>query len=93
MREGIFAYWPNRITLMRFVGSLVLFLILSLWGDRHPAEVKTFLNFAFWLFVVIASTDFLDGYLARRGNRITGFGRIADPFVDKVLVVDYWAAR
>jgi CDP-diacylglycerol---glycerol-3-phosphate 3-phosphatidyltransferase len=87
MREGIFAHWPNRITMMRFVGSLVLFFILSLWGDEPPSKVKAFLNFAFWLFVVIASTDFLDGYLARRGNRITGFGRIADPFVDKVLVI------
>ena len=87
MREGIFAYWPNRITLMRFVGALVLFCILSLWGKEDPSEVKALLIFAFWLFVVIASTDFLDGYLARRGNRITGFGRIADPFVDKVLVI------
>jgi CDP-diacylglycerol--glycerol-3-phosphate 3-phosphatidyltransferase len=37
--------------------------------------------------VGIASTDYLDGYLARRGNLITSFGRLADPFVDKVLVI------
>jgi len=42
---------------------------------------------SFWLFVFIACTDFVDGYLARRDNVITAFGRIADPFVDKVLVM------
>jgi len=31
-REGIFAHWPNRITLVRFIGSLLLFGILHIWG-------------------------------------------------------------
>ena len=86
MNEGVFAYWPNRITALRFVGSLLLFLILSLVGqelDHHAF----YAGLSFWLFVAIAATDYLDGYLARRGNRITSFGRIADPFVDKVLVI------
>jgi len=86
VREGVFAHWPNRITALRFVGSLVLFLILSLVGedlDHHAL----YAGLAFWLFLTIAATDYLDGYLARRGNQITSFGRIADPFVDKVLVI------
>ena len=41
----------------------------------------------FWLFILIAVSDVLDGWLARRGNHITAFGRIADPFVDKVMVL------
>jgi CDP-diacylglycerol--glycerol-3-phosphate 3-phosphatidyltransferase len=45
------------------------------------------LQLCFWLFIVIAATDFLDGWLARRGNFVTAFGRIADPFVDKVMVL------
>lgn len=86
MSEGVFAHWPNRITLLRFIGSLVLFLILSLVGE-DVSENTLYAGLAFWLFIVIAATDYLDGYLARRGNFITSFGRIADPFVDKVLVI------
>jgi CDP-diacylglycerol--glycerol-3-phosphate 3-phosphatidyltransferase len=85
--EGVFAHWPNRITFLRFLGSLVLFFILSVWGEADPRAIALTLDVSFWLFVTIASTDFLDGYLARRGNQITSFGRIADPFVDKVLVI------
>jgi CDP-diacylglycerol--glycerol-3-phosphate 3-phosphatidyltransferase len=87
MREGIFAHWPNRITLVRFFGSLVLFTILSIWGASRPEDVTVWLQLAFFLFVGIASTDFLDGYLARRNHQVTAFGRVADPFVDKVLVI------
>ncbi len=86
MSEGVFAHWPNRITLLRFVGSLVLFLILSLVGEELD-QSRLYAGLAFWLFIVIAATDYLDGYLARRGNLVTSFGRIADPFVDKVLVI------
>lgn len=86
MSPGIFAHWPNRITAMRFVGSLVLFLILSLVGEDLDSHTL-YANLAFWLFLLIAATDYLDGYLARRGNQITNFGRIADPFVDKVLII------
>ena len=87
MNDGIFAYWPNRITAARFVGSIVLFFVLSLWGEGDPRETAGLLQVVFWLFLVIAVTDVLDGYLARRGNQITAFGRIADPFVDKVMVI------
>lgn len=88
--SGVFAYWPNRITAIRFVGSLVLFAIFAIWGDLTPEQIETrrlpFL-IAFWLFVVVAATDYLDGYLARRDKHITAFGRIADPFTDKVLIL------
>ena len=86
MSAGVFAYWPNRITALRFLGSLVLFAILTLGGE-HVAESKFYSGLCFWLFIGIAATDYLDGYLARKGNQITSFGRIADPFVDKVLII------
>ena len=86
MSPGVFAYWPNRITALRFVGSLFLFAILSVMGDELDSNLL-YASCAFWLFIAIAASDFLDGYLARRGNQITSFGRIADPFVDKVLVI------
>jgi CDP-diacylglycerol--glycerol-3-phosphate 3-phosphatidyltransferase len=86
-RAGIFAYWPNRITAARFVGSLVLFGLLIAM-PRLPLEGPTAASIAsFWLFLAVAVTDWLDGYLARRDGVVTAFGRIADPFVDKVMVL------
>ena len=41
---------------------------------------------AFVLFTIAAATDWLDGWLARRLGMVTAFGRIMDPFVDKVVV-------
>lgn len=87
MKDGIFAYWPNRITASRFVGSLVLFLLLSLPGMQGAEPGAVVLQVCFWLFIAIAATDFLDGWLARRGGLVTAFGRVADPFVDKVMVL------
>ncbi len=90
MTSGVFAHWPNRITALRFFGATVLFVLLALQGDApEPAlasrEIE--LQVAVWLFIASRLSDVLDGWLARRGNLITAFGRIADPFVDKVLVL------
>lgn len=95
--KGVFAHWPNRITALRFVGALVLFCVFSLAGDSDIGDslvlfgksfaMRTVIQVSFWLFVVVASTDFLDGYLARKGGHVSVFGRIADPFVDKVLIL------
>lgn len=86
--DGIFRHWPNRITALRFVGALLLFALFAIYGhEKSPGEIRTQIFIAFWLFVVVAATDFFDGWLARRGNLVSAFGRIADPFVDKVLIV------
>jgi CDP-diacylglycerol--glycerol-3-phosphate 3-phosphatidyltransferase len=96
VNRGVFAHWPNRITALRFVGALALFWLLATLvpqegrGDVAGPELATAkpeLQAAFWLFLAVALSDILDGWLARRGNLITAFGRIADPFVDKVLVL------
>lgn len=85
---GIFQHWPNRLTAIRFVGAIVLFSLLAIWADRPDVEnIRGLLNGAFWLFVIVAATDALDGYIARRYQLVTAFGRIADPFVDKVLIL------
>jgi len=87
---GVFQHWPNRITALRFLGALVLFGVLALEVERDPLQ-RAFdggwVQTAFWMFVLVALSDVLDGWLARRGNHVTAFGRIADPFVDKVLVM------
>jgi CDP-diacylglycerol--glycerol-3-phosphate 3-phosphatidyltransferase len=41
----------------------------------------------FWLFLIAAGTDWLDGFWARRYGQITILGRMLDPFVDKVIIV------
>jgi len=87
---GVFQHWPNRITALRFVGALVLFGVLAREVERGPIDFlqdSGWIKTAFWMFVLVALSDVLDGYLARRGNHVTAFGRIADPFVDKVLVM------
>lgn len=38
------------------------------------------------IFVIAASTDFLDGWWARKFNQVTKLGRILDPFVDKIII-------
>jgi CDP-diacylglycerol--glycerol-3-phosphate 3-phosphatidyltransferase len=95
--NGVFAHWPNRITAMRFAGAAFLVLVFSLVagldvGDRFAIlgaeiEMQTVIMVCFWLFVLLAATDVLDGYLARQGGYVSVFGRIADPFVDKVLIM------
>lgn len=75
---------PNRITLARLLIAILLFLMLSF---KIPVESRAWtLNVALVVFVVCVATDWLDGWLARRYSMITAFGRIADPFVDKVVV-------
>ena len=87
---GVFEHWPNRITALRFLGALALFAIFAWQGNQDADAIRGdrfVLQSAFWVFVVTAASDVLDGYLARRDNHVTAFGRIADPFVDKVLVI------
>lgn len=88
--KGIFAHWPNRITAIRFIGALILFGFFQMLSEETQVSVderRGAVAFSFWLFVVVAATDFLDGYLARKYKLVSDFGRIADPFTDKVLIL------
>ncbi len=71
---------PNAITIMR-VGIAVIIPLLIF--DGRMALRTT----AFILFVLATITDWLDGYLARRWNVLSGFGRMLDPIADKLLIV------
>ncbi len=76
---------PNQITLTRLLLAIVFFVLLSRF-DIVTAPDTWILDACAILFMVAAATDALDGYLARRNNQVTAFGRVLDPFVDKVLV-------
>ncbi len=85
---------PNAITLSRLVLSLVFFIQLALWTTPQTwtgGPSDTMPTWRLWLaaacFGLAALTDALDGYLARRWGAITRFGRIMDPFADKILVI------
>jgi CDP-diacylglycerol--glycerol-3-phosphate 3-phosphatidyltransferase len=68
---------PNLITVSRLVLALVLFALI--YAERFWITAAV-------LFVVAASTDVVDGYIARKYGLITALGRILDPFVDKIIV-------
>ncbi len=77
---------PNILTFGR-VGLTVIFLGMVLYSPAVGTETHgLFLDIAFVIFVVAGLTDIMDGPIARRLNVASKFGRMLDPFVDKVLV-------
>lgn len=67
---------PNQLTLGRLVLSVVVFGLIGVrWFS--PAIIT---------FIVAASTDWIDGYYARKYGQVTKLGRIFDPFVDKIII-------
>src|ERR1700691_4575282 len=85
----MFRHVPNALTALRLILAAVFFGMLSYFqydvSGKH-GDPK-WLNIAFLVYCVAIVTDFLDGYLARRWKVEGAFGRVVDPFVDKVLVL------
>ncbi len=67
---------PNQLTAARLGLSIAVFVLI----------ICEFYLSAMIVFIVAASTDWIDGYWARRFNQITKLGRVFDPFVDKILI-------
>ena len=76
---------PNILTMMRLLLAICFFGTLNAY--RYPDINVWSANIAILFFVLAAATDFVDGILARRWDAITAFGRIMDPFCDKVLIL------
>jgi len=76
---------PNALTLARLVLAAGFFASLNAF--RYPDQHVIWANIAIVLFIIAAITDILDGYLARRWQVETRFGRLMDPFCDKVLII------
>ena len=75
---------PNAITLSRLLVTAATVVCLELADRDRPGAGLVWI--AFTLFMIAAVSDFVDGYLARKWQMVTAFGRVADPFVDKVLI-------
>ncbi len=80
---------PNQLTLLRLVLAALFFLVLNQYRyETGRGDTGSWgLSVAVLVFVVAALTDALDGHLARRWKVESTFGRIMDPFCDKVLVI------
>ncbi len=80
--------WPTRITLLRIL--LVVPFVSCMLNINDPAlsqATRTLLRYAaVVIFVVMALSDGLDGYLARRRKEITQLGTFLDPLADKLLI-------
>ena len=87
---------PNRLTVMRIIMIPVIILIAIFPYSQFGIEIPL-LQFGFVtlsavnivmlvLFCVASFTDFLDGYLARKNNLVTTFGKFGDPIADELLV-------
>ena len=75
---------PNARTCARVLLAAVVIALLASVADPvgHAAVVT-----ALALFIMASLTDALDGYLARRWGVVSAFGRVMDPFADKILVL------
>lgn len=72
---------PNKITVFRFClipVFTVVFMLQNLWAPCR--------QIALVIFIVASLSDFFDGYLARKNNQVTDFGKLMDPLADKMLV-------
>ena len=78
--------WANRLTVARGGLALALWALLGIIGAGHQDRAGLWWA-AFAIFVVAAVTDTLDGGVARRYGDVSVFGRIADPLVDKMLIL------
>ena len=67
----------NKITIGR-IAAVPLFLVLAYTGHIYPA---------LGIFILASVSDWADGYIARRYNQITTFGKFMDPLADKIMLI------
>ncbi len=86
----------NKITISRIIMSLIIIIILLFPFDQIGLEFPTYLVgekvvvdlkyiIVGILFIIASLTDFLDGYVARKYNLVTDFGKMVDAISDKLL--------
>lgn len=80
---------PNKLTMFRIVliPLMVVVAYIPFFNETYIGmmSLANFINVI--IFTVASLTDFLDGYIARKHNLVTTFGKFADPLADKLLVI------
>ena len=76
---------PNKLTISRIALTFIFMAFLYM----HGILAKTL---ALCVFLLASLTDILDGYLAKKNNKMTDFGRLMDPIADKILVLSSFLA-
>ncbi len=82
---------PNKITLFRLPLTVVFFVFffdqpLPYFFPEKFNATPYHHTIAFFCFLIACVSDWSDGYLARKRNQITPFGKLWDPIADKILV-------
>jgi len=70
----------NKITVIRVL-FVPVFIAFAAFMEKPYFDIITAI-----IFLLISFTDFLDGYIARKYNQVTDFGKFLDPLADKILV-------
>ena len=76
---------PNRLTMIRFILAMPFIIFLQYSDSSKYGLIFRLISLV--IFVIASLTDFFDGYIARKYNLITDFGKIMDPLADKILVI------
>ena len=71
---------PNKLSIIRV--ALIPVIVVLLYQQSDACRI-----IAGALFIIASLTDFLDGYIARKYNLVTNFGKFIDPVADKLLVL------
>lgn len=75
---------PNKLTTFRII-LIIPFVILSILFTYWLKDNAVIYWSIAIIFMISMFTDFLDGYLARKWNQVTDYGKIMDPIADKVI--------
>lgn len=78
---------PNKLTVMRILLVPILVIISMIDFQVELWNIPLGYILADIIFIIAAITDKIDGYLARKNNQVTTFGKFLDPIADKILVV------
>ena len=78
---------PNKLTIFRIILVPIMVIIPFLGIDGRVAGIPIEWLVIDVVFIIASLTDKLDGYLARKNNQVTAFGKFLDPLADKILVL------
>ena len=78
---------PNKLTIFRMILVPIMVIVPFLGIDGRFLGIPVEWFIIDLIFIIASLTDKLDGYLARKNNEVTTFGKFLDPLADKILVI------